>query len=167
MGHSPNILVSLITRQFQQFAGLLYPEFMKNSPTIPVPSITQLFKQFVELNNPELMKYSPTILVPLITREFKKFCLVPLTRTNKIFSYEPYSLKYSVFQKVELYIELMKYCLMILLPSITRQFKQFNSVVVHRIHEIFFNDPSSLNYSITLRSSIGIISHVFGVVKSN
>ena len=44
--------------------------------------------------------------------------------------------------------ELLNFCPMILLPSITRKFKQFNRVELHQTHEIFFNDPCFVNCSV-------------------
>ena len=44
---------------------------------------------------------------------------------------------------------------MILLPSITHLFKQFNSVELHQTHEIFCYDPRYLNFSLVQAVRLG------------
>ena len=133
----------------------------------------------------KLVKFSPTILVFSITRYFKQFGLLHQPHTHRILSYYFCSLNYKVIPAAQLrcstlnslklllrslfllvlscssssvglnYLELMKYSPMILLPLITRKFKLFNRVGLHRTHEIFFYAPCSLNYSVVQPVRLG------------
>ena len=68
------------------------------------------------LNYPEPMKYSPTILVSSITPVVQVVQLGwTIHRTHKMFSYDQYSLYYSVFRAVQL------------------------SWTIHQTHEMFYN----------------------------
>ena len=123
------IHVPLITQEIKQFS-FFYPPRTLEKLSYDSLSLNSCVVEVVQLGwttpNHEIFSYNPCFFIysVVLGSWLALYCLVQLTRTHKIISYEHYSRNYSVLKAVQ------------------------QDWTIHRTHKLLSYDPSSLNYLI-------------------